>query len=571
MKKKVLLTAVNAKYIHTCPAVYSLKAYAEGQRIGNVSVGTAEYTINDRYSDVLAGIMSEKADVIAFSVYIWNVDRVRRLIRDIRKIRGNDVTIWAGGPEATYYPESFLGENGADLCMLGEGEEVFAALLAALAGNGKNARCGSAYGLLPKGTAELHGTGCPLPKGTAGLRGTAYLSDGKMVNNGLAAPVDLNQIPFLYTDLQAFDHRILYYESSRGCPFACAYCLSGRERGIRLRDQGLVEKELQFFLDARVPQVKFIDRTFNAVPSHAMHIWQYLKEHDNGITNFHFEIEADRITDEELALLETLRPGLIQMEIGVQSANPETLTSVHRYAKLDRIREVTERLNKKQNINLHLDLIAGLPYEDLQSFRQSFNSVYAMRPHQFQLGFLKLLKGTELYDRREEYGLVCSDDAPYEVLRTKWLSYEEVDLLQRISDRVEEYVNSQGFRRSLPLTEKLFPDAFGMFEALAVYYREHGYDRQQPSVFRRYEIFEDFAAGRAAQTGRIEEDLMPQIKEMIRFDKCLHTHASRKMIFTERFHIKGSSEIYLFDHRNTSPVNGEAEYRIVESAQLSGR
>ncbi|MBQ6360105.1 MAG: DUF4080 domain-containing protein [Lachnospiraceae bacterium] len=565
MKKKVLLTAVNAKYIHTCPAVYSLKAYAAGQKIGNASVETAEYTINDRYSDVLAGIMSEKADVIAFSVYIWNVDRVRRLIRDIRKIRGKDVMIWAGGPEATYYPESFLGENGADLCMLGEGEEVFSALLAALSENGKDACCGGAYGLLPEVTADLKGTGCPLPNKTAGLRGTAYLSDGKIVNNGLAAPVDLNKIPFLYADLQAFDHRILYYESSRGCPFSCAYCLSGRERGIRLRDQGLVEKELQFFLDARVPQVKFIDRTFNAVSSHAMHIWQYLKEHDNGVTNFHFEIEADRITDEELELLETLRPGLIQMEIGVQSANPDTLMSVHRSAKLDRIREVTERLNKKQNINLHLDLIAGLPYEDLQSFRQSFNTVYEMYPHQLQLGFLKLLKGTELHDRKEEYGLVCSDDAPYEVLRTKWLSYEEVDLLQRISDRVEEYVNSQGFRRSLPLAEKLFPDAFGMFEALAGYYREHGYDRQQPSVFRRYEIFEAFIAGRAGEAGRTGENLLPQIKEMIRFDQCLHTHASRKMVFTETFCIDGRTKTWLFDHRNPSPVNGEAEYRCPES------
>ncbi len=551
MMKKVLLTAVNAKYIHTCPAVYSLQAYAGKQEIENVSVGVAEYTINDRYSDVLSGIMSEKADVIAFSVYIWNVDRVRRLIRDIRKIRGKDVMIWAGGPEATYYPESFLREGGADLCMLGEGEEVFAALLTALSGTVNDPdSCGSMQ-------EQLMGK-------IAGMRGTAYLPNGAPVSNGLAEPVDINQIPFLYADLSQFAHRILYYESSRGCPFGCAYCLSGRERGIRLKDAETVEKELQFFLDAQVPQVKFIDRTFNAVSSHAMHIWKYLQEHDNGITNFHFEIEADRITDEELALLETLRPGLIQMEIGVQSANPATLTSVHRNPKLDRIGEVTGRLAARQNINLHLDLIAGLPWEDLASFRNSFNRVYAMRPHQFQVGFLKLLAGTELYDRREEYGLVCSEDAPYEVLRTKWLSYEDVDLLCRISDRVEEYVNTQGFRRSLPLVEALFPDAFSLFHALAEYYREHGYDKQQPSVFRRYEIFREFALEAAARSSSADPERILQIAEMIRFDKCLHTHASRKMTFTERFRLRGQEETFLFDHRRTSPVNGEADYQCIE-------
>lgn len=545
---KILLVAVNAKYIHTCPAIYSLKACADLQEIPDLEIAIAEYTINDRYQDVLAGIMAHGADVIGFSTYIWNVDRVRRLIRDIRRIRGKDVQLWAGGPEATYYPEPFLREDGADLCMLGEGEEVFSRLAAWV--------------------CHMHSPEYPH------LRGIAFLQDGNLISTDLAAPVDLDRIPFLYRDLTLFSNRILYYESSRGCPFSCAYCLSGRERGIRCRNLDVVKQELQFFLDQRVKQVKFIDRTFNASADFAMEIWTYLRDHDNGETNFHFEIEADRITEEELALLRELRPGLIQMEIGVQSANPDTLRSVHRRPDLTRIAEVMAALVPQQNINLHLDLIAGLPFEGMENFRNSFNTVYAMRPHQFQVGFLKLLKGTELYDRREEYGLVCSADAPYEVLQTKWLTYEELDLLHRISDRVEEYVNTQGFRRSLPLAEKLFPDAFALFEALAEYYRREGYEQKRPSVFQRYEIFSAFLrecwGERKSEEQRSEklqqflsetaaENDLNIILETVRLDKYLHTHPSRRMTAEETFCFGGEAVQLKFDYRNCSPVNGEAE------------
>ena len=426
----------------------------------------------------------------------------------------------------------FLKEDGVDLCMLGEGEDVFSALAAGLSDSWRN------------------------------LPGLALLENDTVVSTGLAAPVGLNRIPFLYHDLSLFENRILYYESSRGCPFSCAYCLSGRERGIRYRNPEVVEEELQFFLDQRVRQVKFIDRTFNADPVFAMRVWRYISDHDNGITNFHFEIEADRLTEEELELLVTLRSGMVQMEIGVQSANPNTLRSVHRRPDLTRIRDAVARLVPAQNINLHLDLIAGLPYEDMASFQHSFNEVYGMRPHQFQVGFLKLLKGTELYDRREEYGLVCSEDAPYEVLKTKWLSYEDVAKLHRISDRVEEYVNSQGFRRSLPLVEACFPDAFSLFEALADYYVETGADRQQPSVFRRYEIFRDFMQQTLRKAGAADGEKERQILETIRFDQCLHSHTSRRMTAEETFSFGEGTQTYCFDHRKTSPVNGEAEYRL---------
>ena len=553
---KILLTAVNAKYIHTNPAIYALQAYASARLSschqnsaggcvpGDIQVETAEFTINDRYSDVLAGILERRPDVVALSTYIWNVDRVRRLIRDLRSVREDQIQIWVGGPEATYAPGPFLLEDGADLCMLGEGEKTFTGL------------CAACY----RRSSE--------DAGKEQIPGIAYLEDGKLISTGMARPVDLDSVPFLYRDLSRFENRILYYESSRGCPFGCAYCLSGKERGIRYRSLEKVDRELGFFLDAKVPQVKFIDRTFNADAERAMHIWTFLKEHDNGVTNFHFEIEADRMTEEELALLSSLRPGLVQLEIGVQSANAQTLKSVHRNTSLDRIAHVMETLTGKQNINLHLDLIAGLPYEGLESYRHSFQKVWEMRPHQLQPGFLKLLAGTELADRSCEYGLVCSKDAPYEVLKTRWLSYEELLLLHRISDRVEEYVNSQGFRRSLPLAERLFPDAFALFEALAEYYRDNGYEQRPPSVFKRYEIFSDFLKKTAEKNGNVSPAQLSLLLETVRFDQYLHTHPSRRMTAEETFVLEEGPVRYAFDYRETSPVNGEAAYRLVAEGDV---
>ncbi len=539
---KILLTAVNAKYIHTCPAVYSLKAYAGSLRKDLPEIRIAEYTINDRYQDVLSGIMEEQADVIAFSTYIWNIDTVCRLIADLRRIKKPAAQIWAGGPEASYAPEAFLRKTGADLVMLGEGEETFSALAA-----------------LTMEPAFFES----FPDLLKNVRGTAYFNGDQFVHNGMAAPVDLACVPFLYEeDLSAFSNRILYYETSRGCPFACAYCLSGAERGVRYRPLPRVLDELQFFLDHHVRQVKFVDRTFNASAERALTIWQYLKEHDNGVTNFHFEIEADRMTDEELSLLSTLRPGLVQLEIGVQSANPQTLQSVHRNTRLDAVRHLMAVLTPGQNINLHLDLIAGLPWEGLDSFRDSFAEVYRMRPHQLQLGFLKLLPGTELDERREEYGLVASPAAPYEILQTQWISFDELSLLHRISDRVEEFVNSQGFRRSLPLVEALFPDPFSLFAALADYYRSSGYETRRPSVQQRYQIFTDFVLGVCRQHPELSEADIRRITETIRLDQALHIHPSRRMQAVFQFAPEGALQTWRIDYRSCSPVNGEASCTV---------
>ena len=553
---KVLLVAVNAKYIHTCPAIYSLKAFAEEYADISAVIETAEYTINDRYQDVLSGVMSHHADIIGFSTYIWNVDRVRQLIRDIRAVRGRDVMIWAGGPEASNEPEPFLMEDGADLCMIGEGEEVFTELLRRAGTVGTKTQ--------PESKPRLDLTGL------SGLQGVAFLNRVPdetpgpapevpvMISTGYARPVALDRIPFLYQDLTLFHDRIVYYEASRGCPFACAYCLSGKERGVRHRDLTVVEKELQFFLDHNLKQVKFVDRTFNADEAFAMHVWTYIRDHDNGITNFHFEIEAARLTKKEIQLVSTMRPGLIQMEIGVQSANPETLRSVNRNPDLSRIREAMIVLTEKQNINLHLDLIAGLPFEDYESFRNSFNVVYDMNPHQLQVGFLKLLRGTRLYEKREAYGLVCSADAPYEVLQTRWISYEELDRLRRISDRVEEYVNSQGFRRTLALAVRMFSDPFGMFEELEDWYRTNGYDTVRVSAQHRYEIFGRFIQEMAAKSQEVPEELAAQTLEMLRFDRNLHIHPARHMVVEDEIRLNGEKARYRFDHRRCSPVNKEA-------------
>ena len=539
---KILLTAINAKYIHTCPAVYSLKAYAEAQGSFLPDIHIAEYTINDRYRDLLSGIVEARADVIAFSTYIWNILPVQRLIRDIRLIRGSDVTIWAGGPEASYAPEEFLKKTGANLVMLGEGEVTFLRLAEWVIEKGSS-----------RASADLQAL-----KDKADIPGIAYMEGGQFISTGFAMPADLTSMPFLYNDLSVFDNRILYYESSRGCPFSCAYCLSGKERGLRYRDIGMVFDELLYFLEHKVKQVKFVDRTFNASPERALAIWQFIKDHDNGITNFHFEIEADRMTEEELRLLATFRPGLIQMEIGVQSANPMTLRAVHRNTGLDSVEKLMKALTPVQNINLHLDLIAGLPFEDLDSFAISLQKVYSMRPHQLQLGFLKLLPGTELFDRQEEYGLVCSDTAPYEVLRTKWLSFEEISLLHRISDRIEEFMNSQGFRRSIIPVEKLFPDAFSMFKALAGFYRDGGFENGRPSVHQRYAIFTDFVEHtlktHPEKTLREKEIIMDTIK----LDQALHIHPNRRRQAETELDIGDGRRKYRIDYRHCSPVNGEA-------------
>ncbi len=473
---KFLLVALNAKYIHSNPALYSLRAYA-GELQQHVEI--AEYTINNPFSDVLADIYKRKPDAVGFSCYIWNIELVLSLTRELKKLLP-EVPVWLGGPEVSYDAPELLTEHPEiDGIMVGEGEETFRELLSyyLVERDGKD------------GGASVRADGVRVKKALSDIPGLC-LRSGYTVTRELT---ELDKLPFLYEDLGKFENRIIYYESSRGCPFRCSYCLSSIDKKVRLRDLTTVKKELQFFLDRKVPQVKFIDRTFNCNHEHATSIWRYILEQDNGVTNFHFEISADLLNEEELELLGKMRPGLAQLEIGVQSTNPETLAAIHRSMDVDKLEQIVARIRSGQNVHQHLDLIAGLPYEDYDSFGASFDRVYAMKPEQLQLGFLKVLKGSEMADRAEEFGIFYMDRAPYEVLFTKWLSFAEVQKLKRIEEMVELYYNSNQFRHTLRFLERAFSSAFRMYEALAEYYEEQGYVVNSPARSYRYQVLLDFA------------------------------------------------------------------------------
>lgn len=309
----------------------------------------------------------------------------------------------------------------------------------------------------------------------ARIQGISWRSaQGEIRENEDRALLDFSGLPFPYRDLKCFENRIVYYETSRGCPYSCSYCLSSVDKQVRFRDLDLVKRDLDYFLANRIAQVKFVDRTFNCKKSHAAEIWRYIKEHDNGVTNFHFEISADLLDEEELALLDGMRPGLIQFEIGVQSVNPDTLKAIRRRTDLGRLETNVCRLGAEQRIHLHLDLIAGLPYEDYVSFRNSFAEVYAMRPHQLQLGFLKLLEGTVMKQEAKRYGITAHSGPPYEVLYTKWLTFGDIIRLKKIEDMLEVYYNSGQFSYSVRYLEHFFGNPFDLYEALAGFYDRNG-------------------------------------------------------------------------------------------------
>lgn len=467
----IVLAAINAKYIHSNLAVYALKAYAEEQCLPNApAIQIAEYTINQPEEDILGSLYEMNAEIIAFSCYIWNIEVVRRIAGELKKVRP-DIQLWVGGPEVSYHADVFLEQNPfIDLVLLGEGERVFARLL--------------------KGESWDE------------ISGIAYRHSGQVK---LQPPVDLtglDALPFVYQNMAEFEHKIVYYESSRGCPFCCSYCLSSIDKQVRFRSLELVKQELQFFLDQQVPQVKFIDRTFNCNPAHAMAIWDYIYNHDNGMTNFHFEISADLLTEEQLALLSQMRKGLVQFEIGLQTTNPDTIHAIERHMDIQKIRENMLRIHAFGNIHQHLDLIAGLPFENLERFRQSFDEAYAMKPEQLQLGFLKVLKGSGMEEMAGEYELQYMETPPYEVLSTKWLSYSDILVLKRVEKMLEIYHNSGQFRYSLGYIMEFQNSAFDFFQNLGEYYKQQGYEGLQWKRLDRYTILRSFLRSREA--GRSE-------------------------------------------------------------------
>lgn len=538
---KVLLIAINAKFIHSNLAVYSLRAYAQsfldaGKAAGScgnagpeVHISLAEYTINQRTDEVLMDIYTRKPDVLCFSCYIWNISYVEEIVRECRKLLP-DTKIWLGGPEVSYDSEEALHRlPEADGVMKGEGEETFAELV--------------------------------LGKRPEEIAGITYRSEGgKILSNPWRETMDLNKVPFVYQDMTDFEHRIIYYESSRGCPFQCSYCLSSVDKRLRFRDISRVKEELQFFIDHEVPQVKFVDRTFNCDHEHAGEVWEYLERHDNGKTNFHFEIAADLLTEEEIQTISRMRPGLIQLEIGVQSTNPDTIREIHRSMRFEKVAENVRLIKAAGNVHQHLDLIAGLPYEDFESFHKSFQDVYLLRPQQLQLGFLKVLKGSFMSENKEKYGLAYKSTPPYEVLYTKWLSYEDVVRLKGIEEMLEVYYNSMQFTETLPVLEAGFEDAFTMYGQLAEYYSRRGLSGIHHSRAARYEILLAFASEKTPQNLR-------QIQELLTVDYYLRENAKNRPSFAGEYRME-KEELRRFYEQESRDHRYLPEYEKYDKNQL---
>ena len=546
---KILLAACNAKYIHSNLAVYDLKAYSSDY---DEHVILREYTINQPKDEILKDIYSSGADVVCFSCYIWNISFVRELIRDLVKILPK-TAFWAGGPEVSYDAEKFLTEMPEMTgVMVGEGEKTFHDLLE--------------FYIDGKDSLEE-------------ISGIAYRTGDKIIHNGWRELMDLSAIPFVYEHLEKFENRIIYYESSRGCPFSCSYCLSSIDKKLRFRDLELVKKELQFFLDHRVPQVKFVDRTFNCKHEHAMTIWKYILEHDNGVTNFHFEISADLLREEEMELMSQMRPGLIQLEIGVQSTNPETIRAIHRHMDLKKLEHCVNRVHSFRNIHQHLDLIAGLPYEDYDTFHRSFNDVYQMKPDQLQLGFLKVLKGSLMQKEAEGYGIVYKEKEPYEVLSTNWLTYGEVLKLKMVESMVEVYYNSGQFWHTLEYLVPLEKDAFTFYEKLGFFYEKKGYSEISHSRMRRYEILLEYLQEEtdvptevAAQKMLYDLYLREKLKkrpvfapDQKQYETAVWNYRKNNQVSkTSHIEVFENGTVILFDYEKRDPLSNNAYTEVVQ-------
>lgn len=578
---KLLLTAINAKYIHSNLAVYDLRAFAEAYLTKEAEIIIKEYTINHSMQDILAGIYKEKPDVLCFSCYIWNIRYVEELAEEFHKLCP-EVPIWVGGPEVSYETELFLRVNTAVTgVMIGEGEQTFLEICEYYA------------------TKSVKKLTCEDEIPISEIAGIAYRKEENICFTADREALDMNRIPFCYDHITDFTNRIIYYESSRGCPFRCSYCLSSVEKQLRFRDLGLVKKELAFFLEKQVPQVKFVDRTFNCRHEHAMEIWRFIKERDNGVTNFHFEISADLLTKDELALIQTMRPGLIQLEIGVQSTNDATIREIHRTMDLVRLREVVGQIQAGGNIHQHLDLIAGLPYEDYETFTKSFDEVYSWKPNQLQLGFLKVLKGSYLYEHAAEYEVKYHAKPPYEVLCTKWLTFSEVLCIKQVEEMLEVYYNSGQYEVTMKMLETQFESPFAMYQRLGAFYEDMGYFSMSHSRIRRAEILLEFARKEATVA-------VPVLEESLIFDlyyrenvksrpawaadmtawKALTREYCKngKQSHVEQFHyrfpgkeektaaalpVRETAAVYVwFDYTRRDPLDHQAHYKYITESEL---
>ena len=571
--KKVILAALNAKYIHSNLALRYLSRFQNNNQKHHVE--TMEFTINQRLDFIAEELFRKQPDVVLFSCYIWNVEMLRQLCPILKKIMP-DCVIGFGGPEVSYESETFLRENPAvDFVMRGEGELVFTKYLEHLdAGN---------------------------PATLGEIESLTYRQGDEIFSTPQMHPMDLALLPFPYEDdFSDVQNQIIYYESSRGCPYHCGYCLSSVENGVRFVPLDKVLPDLQKFLDKNAPQVKFIDRTFNCKKSHAMAIWKYLHEHDNGVTNFHFEITADLIDQETIDFLKTVRKGLFQFEIGVQSTNPQTIRAINRNVDFAALSEIVQQIKDGGNIHQHLDLIAGLPYEDYDSFGCSFNDVYALHPEQLQLGFLKVLKGSMLHQKQKEFEIVYHDTAPYEVLTTHELPYADTLRLKYVEEMVETYYNSGRFLNTLAYLVPLYESPFAFFEALSQFWVGENYHylglskmglfdvlwrfvEQNPKVDKRklqWEMKFDIALHEKPKklpawlTVTNEEQWHDKVFAFYGnpalWQKCLpHYKSNKEAIRQTHLEVFGDEKqkAVLFDYGKRDLL-GNAEYKIMETAEI---
>lgn len=571
--KKVILAALNAKYIHSNLALRYLSRFQNNNQKHHVE--TMEFTINQRLDFIAEELFRKQPDVVLFSCYIWNVEMLRQLCPILKKIMP-DCVIGFGGPEVSYESETFLRENPAvDFVMRGEGELVFTKYLEHLdAGN---------------------------PATLGEIESLTYRQGEEIFSTPQMHPMDLALLPFPYEDdFSDVQNQIIYYESSRGCPYHCGYCLSSVENGVRFVPLDKVLPDLQKFLDKNVPQVKFIDRTFNCKKSHAMAIWKYLHEHDNGVTNFHFEITADLIDQETIDFLKTVRKGLFQFEIGVQSTNPQTIRAINRNVDFAALSEIVQQIKDGGNIHQHLDLIAGLPYEDYDSFGRSFNDVYALHPEQLQLGFLKVLKGSMLHQKQKEFEIVYHDTAPYEMLTTHELPYADTLRLKYVEEMVETYYNSGRFLNTLAYLVPLYESPFAFFEALSQFWVGENYHylglskmglfdvlwrfvEQNPKVDKRklqWEMKFDIALHEKPKklpawlTVTNEEQWHDKVFAFYGnpalWQKCLpHYKSNKEAIRQTHLEVFGDEKqkAVLFDYGKRDLL-GNAEYKIMKTAEI---
>jgi len=580
---RTLLVAINSKYIHSNLAVYSLKAYSKDC---GMDICIEEFTINQYTNFICKEIYKKKPDIVAFSCYIWNIDFVYEVSMDLKKISPN-IEIWLGGPEVTYDSETVLATHPyIKGVMIGEGEETFSEVMRHYANN--------------KVENDLQS-----------IKGISYYDkDSSIISTGPRPLLDMDNLNFIYDDISEFDNKIIYYESSRGCPFGCSYCLSSVEKSVRFRSISIVKEELNYFLNNKVAQVKFVDRTFNCNHERTLELLTFIRANDNGITNFHFEIAADLLNDQEIEIMKTMRPGLVQLEIGVQSTNLETIHEIDRVMDFNKLSEIVKKINEGENIHQHLDLIAGLPYENYDSFVNSFNDVYKLRPEQLQLGFLKVLKGSKMHRKVSDYGIAYTTKSPYEVLFTNWISYQDVLRIKNVEEVVELYYNSGQYRHTMELLETKFDSPFEMYAALSNYYEDNNLYYIKHSRITRYNILLDFIKTVVAEQINVFEQVLVfdlYLRENLKtrpgfaidisesksiFRELYSTYATHKNSHIEPFMIDienvcniniqdrnddcvnldgtmlSGNMFVLFNYEDRNPLNYEAKVSIIKSTNI---